>query len=425
MSGRNDAVWPVLPLGTLLTDIQPGFASGKHNSAGEGVPHFRPMNVSTDGLVDRNVLKFVDPTAGRPAIRLRRGDVVFNNTNSPELVGKTALFDDDDEPAFSNHMTRLRVDPTRLDPGYLALRLHQAWREGWFAAHCNNHVSQASIGREVIRAFNIELPPMEVQGTITALARAVDGRRASCNSHLSIARQAIERFRQAVLVAVWTGVLNGGHEDAHLVRIHDIVTDLHQGWSPQCLNRPASTPDEWGVIKTTAVQPLGFISIENKALPTELEPRPSLTVLAGDLLVTRAGPRSRVGITCLVNKTYDRLMICDKVYRLRVDRRRALSGYLVLVLNSTDALRQIEDLKTGTSESGLNLTQRGFMDLQVPVPELSAQAAIVHRVNQLFQVADRLQQRLETASRRVDRTAQAALAKAFRGDLVSNGEAIP
>jgi len=133
--------WPVERLGSLLSEIQPGFASGKHNSTGDGVPHFRPMNVSRDGQIDRAVLKYVDPSTGRPDLRLRRGDVLFNNTNSPELVGKTARFDGADNPAFSNHMTRLRADQTRLDPTFLALRLHQAWRDGWFLENFNNHVS--------------------------------------------------------------------------------------------------------------------------------------------------------------------------------------------------------------------------------------------------------------------------------------------
>lgn len=195
--------WPVAPLGSLLTDIQPGFASGKHNLSGVGIPHFRPMNVSSEGRIDRAVLKFVDPTTGRPELRLRRGDVLFNNTNSPELVGKTALFDGDDMPAFSNHMTRLRVDPSCLDAGYLALRLHQAWREGWFAAHCNNHVSQASIGREVLRTFEIALPPLPLQRAIYELGMAVDDRRAAAVTRLQAARQALDRFRQAVLAMAY------------------------------------------------------------------------------------------------------------------------------------------------------------------------------------------------------------------------------
>lgn len=135
--------WPTVELGTLLTDIQPGFASGRHNSDGCGIPHFRPMNVSTEGRIERSVMKYIDPSTGRPEIRLRRGDILFNNTNSAELVGKTALFDGEDSPAFSNHMTRLRVDETRLDACFTALMLHQAWREGWFAAHCNHHPASA------------------------------------------------------------------------------------------------------------------------------------------------------------------------------------------------------------------------------------------------------------------------------------------
>lgn len=207
--------WPRVPLGILLTDIQPGFASGKHNAVGNGIPHFRPMNVSIDGRIERTVLKYVDQDAGRPELRLRRGDVVFNNTNSPELVGKTALFEDDDAPAFSNHMTRLRSNAERLDPSYLALRLHQAWREGWFAAHCNNHVSQASIGRDVLRVFEIELPPVVVQRSIAALFHKMDASRASSISHLSVANRTIERFRQAVLAAACSGRLTADWRAVH------------------------------------------------------------------------------------------------------------------------------------------------------------------------------------------------------------------
>jgi type I restriction enzyme, S subunit len=53
--------------------------------------------------------------------QLKSGDVVFNNTNSIELVGKSALFRGYSESVvYSNHFTRLRVDPERLEPGFLA-----------------------------------------------------------------------------------------------------------------------------------------------------------------------------------------------------------------------------------------------------------------------------------------------------------------
>src|SRR5439155_13315468 len=74
----------------LIVDIQPGFACGVNNRGGEGIPHLRPMNVTEDGRIDLTDLKYVPRSeATREESWLRRGDVVFNNTNSPRLVGKT------------------------------------------------------------------------------------------------------------------------------------------------------------------------------------------------------------------------------------------------------------------------------------------------------------------------------------------------
>ena len=52
-------------------------------------------------------------------------------------------------------------------------------------------------------------------------------------------------------------------------------------------------------MKTTAVQPMRFLRSENKRLPSEFAPRQHLELVADDLLITRAGPRSRVGVSCL------------------------------------------------------------------------------------------------------------------------------
>ena len=78
----NDG-WVVCPLGQVASDIQTGFASGQHNRNGEGVPHLRPMNVSPDGAIDLSDGRFV--SADRGDQRLVRGDVLFNNTNSPAV----------------------------------------------------------------------------------------------------------------------------------------------------------------------------------------------------------------------------------------------------------------------------------------------------------------------------------------------------
>src|SRR5690606_27799790 len=162
--------WELTQVGAVIKDMQPGFASGRHNSSGEGLPHLRPMNVSTVGKIDRTVVKYVDPQlVDRSERRLRRGDVLFNNTNSLDLVGKTAYFDDDDTPAFSNHMTRLRTDPERVLPEYLARYLHGCWLRGDFTQLANNHVSQASVSRKVLSGLPLPLPPLTQQRQIIEL----------------------------------------------------------------------------------------------------------------------------------------------------------------------------------------------------------------------------------------------------------------
>jgi type I restriction enzyme, S subunit len=454
----NDiAPWPKVHLSDLLTDIQPGFASGVHNVTGSGIPHFRPMNVSSDGRIDRSVVKYVDPGAGRTTQRLTRGDVLFNNTNSPELVGKTALFDDDDAPAFSNHMTRLRTDPSRLDPAYLALRLHQAWREGWFQEHCNNHVSQASIGRDVLRTFEIELPPLEVQHSISAASAGLELRRVSAASHVASSRQTMDRFRQSVLAAACSGRLtadwrevNSPEPTANLVlaakarrregagrsyREPDLNSNSPTGESPPTWSlaplgllvedikygtSQRSEYDTKGVpvlrIPNVSTGKLTLSDLKYASLSDrELE---ALALRASDLLMIRSnGSPQLVGRAALVPTSAVGMAYAGYLMRLRVDEAVLDSRYLAIVLGSPATRHQIEMPLRSTS--GVNNINTGEVrSIAVPLPSLLEQAEIVRRVDALTAGADRLGQRLDEAASRVERTSQAFLSKACRGDVV-------
>lgn len=200
--------------------------------------------------------------------------------------------------------------------------------------------------------------------------------------------------------------------------VEQLLLSLDQGWSPRCARRPVSSPEEWGVIKTTAVQHMAYIEEGNKALPSTLEPRAHLEVCAGDILVTRAGPRVRVGVCCLVRGTSRRLMLCDKVYRVRVSSEHVAPGYVEVILNSPRALDEIERIKSGISDSGLNLTQSKFCALAVPVPPRHEQARIEAAVAKCFSVADVVEKDAERTCARVRRLRQAILKWAFEGRLV-------
>ncbi|MFF9099412.1 restriction endonuclease subunit S [Streptomyces rubrogriseus] len=163
-SGELPVGWARATLGELAVEVQPGFASGKHNRDGDGIVHLRPMNITRNGAIDLSDARYVMDESDR---RVEYGDVVFNNTNSPALVGKTAWFGSLEPAAYSNHMTRLR-GPEGLDNKFLAMQLHWLWFSGYFQTVLNNHVNQASVARKVLLATGIVVPPQREQLRIVA-----------------------------------------------------------------------------------------------------------------------------------------------------------------------------------------------------------------------------------------------------------------
>lgn len=192
---------------------------------------------------------------------------------------------------------------------------------------------------------------------------------------------------------------------------------LHHGWSPQCEKEPARSDDEWGVLKTTAIQAGSFLPEHNKRLPSSLEPRPQHEVKAGDLLITCAGPRVRCGVPCLVRKTRPRLMLSGKMYRFRTSPDLCEPGYLEKYLLSHAAQQAIDAMKTGGSDSGLNLTHDRFKPLPVPLAPMSEQQRIVSRIEELFSEIDEGERALERVVRLVERYRQSVLKAAVTGEL--------
>lgn len=196
-----------------------------------------------------------------------------------------------------------------------------------------------------------------------------------------------------------------------------LVTGIDQGWSPKCEDFPASDGG-WGVIKTTAIQHGSFLDIENKALPRTLQPRKQHRLSVGDIRITRAGPRVRVGVCCLVRKVRENLMNCDKVYRIRSALSTCRSDYLEAVLNSPRILDKIEKIKSGISDSGVNLNQDAFLRLAIPYCSLSEQEVVLMELEQKLSVLTQLDQTITASFHQAEALRQSILKKAFSGQIV-------
>jgi type I restriction enzyme, S subunit len=171
-------IWQSYPLSEISVDIQPGFA--RQPKGGEtSLPHLRTNNVSPEGRMNLSLVKEV-PANTREIERysLIRGDVLFNNTNSSDLVGKTAFFDLDGGPyLFSNHMTRVRLKEEVADPRFVARYLFWTWKTGGFRMLVSRWVNQAAINKNMLGGLSITLPSISEQRRIVEILDQADALR--------------------------------------------------------------------------------------------------------------------------------------------------------------------------------------------------------------------------------------------------------
>ena len=173
------------------------------------------------------------------------------------------------------------------------------------------------------------------------------------------------------------------------IRLSEILTSTDAGKSPQCENRPRNN-GEWGVIKTTAIQDGYFLAEENKVLPLNFNIQESMVVHHGDLLITRAGPRNRTGVICVVDGEPEYLILSDKTVRLSYLRDLVNPYYVMTALSSPAMQYFVIDAMTGMAASQVNISQEKMKTFLLPLPPLNEQQRIVDEVGKIFVRIDKL-----------------------------------
>ncbi len=200
--------WQKKKMGEVIREALPGFACGKRAGL-EGIFQLRMNNISAEGRLDLSSLIRVPATHNQiEKYLLVPGDIIFNNTNSVELVGKTAIFNDDKGSyVYSNHLTRLRPILSVLIPDYLALWLHLLWVRRVFELICNRWIGQAAVQRDKLLDLEMPLPPLPEQKRIVS---EIKKRTAIVENLRSIVRNnksSLDAILQAILKKAFRGEL--------------------------------------------------------------------------------------------------------------------------------------------------------------------------------------------------------------------------
>lgn len=187
--------FPAIPVGEISEKIVSGFAAGKQDQADDlpedqRVPHLRPFSITPEGELSFETKKYVPKSRLKSEDYCKKNEVIFNNTNSPDLVGKTTVFDSDVLCAASNHMTRITVKKG-VNPYYVAAFFNVLLSIGYWKLLCTNFNNQAGVNTDTLKRVKIPLPPKEIQDQIAA---ELMQRRSQANV---LRRQAIKEWADA------------------------------------------------------------------------------------------------------------------------------------------------------------------------------------------------------------------------------------
>jgi type I restriction enzyme S subunit len=406
---RLDALprgWRAGYVGDFAQEIEPGFASGEHNQTGEGVAHLRPMNVDREGKIDLSVTKFV--SANKDGRRLAVGDVLFNNTNSPELVGKTAAVNVAGDFAFSNHMTRIHFADDVL-PKFGALQLHFIWMRGYFKYNCVKHVNQASVSsRALARGVPFVWAPLPEQERIVAEVEKQFSRLDEAVANLKRSTANLLAYKQAaVRKAIW-----GDRSVAASVE------DLPPGWSLTALSelgelrrgkskhRPRDDPKLYGgpypFIQTGDVRRSAGVIREYTQTYSEFGLQQSRLWPAGTLCITIAANIAETGILAAP------ACFPDSVVGF-VSADGTLVRYVELFFRTIRA--DLERFAPATAQKNINLSI--LERVQVPLPPASDRERIVAEVDRRLSIVREVEVQVEATQRRAASLKSSCLAASF------------
>ena len=189
----NEHDWPV---GTIRDVIQEArYGSSRPAVEGGQYPYLRMNNITYSGELDLTDIKQIDvPESELAKCTVRRGDVLFNRTNSKELVGKTCIYDRDKMMVLAGFVIRVRVNDHVL-PEFLSAFLNTDFSKQMLLGMCKTAIGQANINAQEMQNIGIYIPPVDLQKEFAAFKQQVN----KSKTIISRSREKLETLKKALM----------------------------------------------------------------------------------------------------------------------------------------------------------------------------------------------------------------------------------
>lgn len=168
----NQMGWETGKIRDTVADVR--YGSSRPAVDGGKYPYLRMNNITYGGELDLSDVKRIDvPENELDKCTVRRGDVLFNRTNSKELVGKTCVYDRDEMMVLAGFVIRVRVND-RVLPEFLSAFLNTDFSKKTLSEMCKAAIGQANINAQEMKNIGLYLPPLELQRQFVQFKKQVD-----------------------------------------------------------------------------------------------------------------------------------------------------------------------------------------------------------------------------------------------------------
>lgn len=179
---ENEKGWEVKKFGDECSEMK--YGTSRPSCENGKYPYLRMCNISNDGHLDLNNLKTIDvPNDEVEKCIVRYGDILFNRTNSIELIGKTCMFDSETPMIIAGYIIRVRLSE-KLESRFISCLFNMPSIKKKLRAMAKGAVNQANINSRELASVIIPIPPLSLQQSFAQKVEAIERQKELINQSI-------------------------------------------------------------------------------------------------------------------------------------------------------------------------------------------------------------------------------------------------
>lgn len=402
--------WHYSPIKDIAMKLNSGYSLTNKKNTHREIFQIRPYNITTDGKLDRTRTKYVKIDNDD---YLKKGDIVFNNTNSAKLVGKTSFIPMDTDWTYSSLITRIRTINSLVNYQWVAVCLQYLFHKGFYKINSTRSENRARISNTYLTKIKIPIPPLNEQHRITSKVTELFSKIDACEKIIENLKVNLKNYHQLISDLPITEVSKTKGLNQFLLKdIAEIRSGVTVG------RKLKGNKVRLPYLRVANVQD-GFFNLdvvkEIEILESEFD---KWKLLTGDILLTEGGDWDKLGRGAVWKEQIKNCIHQNHIFRLRLNQKKFDPDFIHAVLSSSIGKEYFKNAsKQTTNLASINSTQ--LKAFKISCPSINIQKKIMSKTRKMQELESVLRTKLEFTSKLVDQMKKSIIKNAFEGKLVN------